>query len=481
MTVRERAALWSRPLLFLGRNSITFLGAVLVTGSGVTMVGFWGLEVLQLRPVQPYAGIILFLILPAVFVVGLLLMPIGILWHRHRLRVNGELPDSFPAWDIRQPMLRRGAAFLAGATLLNVAILSTASYKGVEHMESAQFCGTSCHVMEPEYTAYVGAPHSRVACAECHVGSGASWFVRSKLSGTRQLVALARNTYSRPIPSPVKDLRPASETCAHCHWPQKLHGDKIVVRSKYQDDENNTRTVTVLALKIGGGSSPGGHGIHGRHLGAGERISYVATDDRRQEIPRVTYVDAAGKTVEYVSSEIKVTPEQLARAEDRNMDCVDCHNRPAHAFELPERAVDAAMSEGTISPTLPFVKKKAVELLRAEYPDREQAARSIPEGLAEFYKRTYPDVYARRRDLVETAGQRIAGIYHRNVFPAMKVGWGTYPNNIGHEDSPGCFRCHDESHKSADGRTITQDCTTCHTVLAMEEPNPKILTDLGIE
>jgi len=482
MTVRERAASWSRPLLFLSRNPITLLGAALTTGSGLTMVGFWALEVLQLRPVQPYSGIILFLILPAVFVVGLLLMPIGILWQRRRLRAKGELPDSFPAWDFRQPTLRRGLALLAGATLLNVAILSTASYKGVEHMESAQFCGASCHtVMEPEYTAYVDSPHSRVSCAECHIGTGASWFVRSKLSGTRQVLAVARGSYSRPIPSPVKDLRPARETCEQCHWPQKFHGDKLVVRYKYQSDENNTRTVTVLALKIGGSGPQGGLGIHGRHLSAGERISYVATDDRRQVIPRVTYVDDAGAKVEYVSSDVKTTPEQLAAAEHRGMDCVDCHNRPTHAFEMPERAVDKAMSEGAVSPTLPFVKKEAVALLRAEYTDRDQAARSIAAQLTEFYKAKYPEVYAKHRAQVETAGQRIAGIYLRNVFPAMKVTWGTHPNNIGHEDFLGCFRCHDDNHKSADGQAITQDCSACHTILAMDESNPKVLSDLGLE
>lgn len=482
MTLRERAALWLRPLLFLGCNPITLIGAVLATGSGVTMVGFWALEVLQLRPVQPYAGIILFLILPGIFVLGLALMPIGALWRRRRLRAKGELPESFPAFDFRQPMLQRGAILVAGATLLNVAILSTASYKGVEHMDSAQFCGTACHtVMEPEYTTYVDSPHSRVACAECHIGSGASWFVRSKLSGTRQVLAVAMNSYSRPITSPVKHLRPARETCEQCHWPQKFHGDKFLVRDKYQADESNTRTVTVLVLKVGGGNAQGRLGIHGRHLGGAERISYVATDDRRQVIPRVTYVDDTGARVEYVSSDVKTTPEQLAGAERREMDCVDCHNRPTHAFEMPERAVDKAMSEGAVSPALPFVKREAVALLKAEYSDRDEAARRITAQLSGFYKTNYREVYGEHRALVEAAGQRIAGIYLRNVFPAMKVSWGTHPNNIGHEDFLGCFRCHDDNHKSADGRTITQDCSACHTILAMDESNPKVLGELGLE
>ena len=471
-----------RLLLFLGHNWITGLGAVLTTGAGVTMVGFWILEILQLRPVQPYAGIILFMVLPIVFVAGLALMPIGALWHRRRLRARGELPQAYPRIDLHDPALRHGAALVGVATAVNVVILSTASYKSVEHMDSVQFCGATCHtVMAPEYTTYLGSPHSRVACVECHIGEGASWFVRSKLSGTRQVFAVTFHTYSRPIPSPVKHLRPARETCEQCHWPQKFHGDKFLVRTKYQSDEANTKLTTVLVLKVGGRTWQGSVGIHGRHLTDKQRISYTAIDGKRQVIQRVTYLDDAGRTVEFVSTEVKATPEQLAAGEQRNMDCMDCHNRPTHVFELPDRAVDRAMFAGEISPDLPFVKKKSVELLKAEYPDQATAAAKIAAGLVDFYKGSYPETYANHRALVETAAQGLVAIYRRNVFPDMKVAWGTYPNNIGHEDFLGCFRCHDDNHKSADGRTITQDCSACHNVLAMEESNPKILAELGIE
>jgi hypothetical protein len=349
-------------------------------------------------------------------------------------------------------------------------------------MDSTQFCGLTCHtVMAPEYTAHIDSPHSRVACVECHIGPGAPWFVRSKLSGTRQLLAVAFHTYSRPIPTPVRQLRPARETCEQCHWAQKFHGDKFVVRTRYADDEKNTPSTTVLVLKIGGKGSRGATGIHGRHLDTTDRISYLATDEHRQVIPRVTYVGDDGKAVEYVSTEVKATPDLLARAEHRKMDCVDCHNRPTHAFELPERAVDRALSEGGISLQLPFVKKKAVELLRAEYLDQSMAQQRIATGLTEFYRSRYPETYINHRDLVESAAHAVEAIYRRNAFPEMKVTWGTYPNNLGHEDFPGCFRCHDDSHRAADGRTITQDCTACHTILAQDESNPKILSNLGIQ
>jgi hypothetical protein len=305
--------------------------------------------------------------------------------------------------------------------------------------------------------------------------------VRSKLSGVRQVFAVAFNTYSRPIPSPVKELRPARETCEECHWPQKFHGDKFLVRTKFKDDEANTAMTSVLVLKIGGRTWQGAVGIHGRHLDRVERIGYVATDDKRQVIARVTYLDDSGQTIVFDSSDVKVTPEQLARGEHRRMDCMDCHNRPTHAFQLPERAVDDAMAGGQISPQLPWVKKQAVELLRADYADRESARRKIADTLPAFYRDRYPEVYRNQRVQIEAAVQQIQAIYTRNVFPQMKVGWGTYPNNLGHEDFLGCFRCHGGSHASNDGRSITNDCSACHTLLAVEETNPKVLSDLGLK
>jgi hypothetical protein len=309
-----------------------------------------------------------------------------------------------------------------------------------------------------------------------------AWMSCENCSGTRQVFAVTFHTYSRPIPSPVKELRPARETCEQCHWPQRFAGDKFLVRTKYADDEKNTPLTTVLVLKIGGRTWQGSVGIHGRHLPAsgGERISYVSIDGPRQVIPRVRYVDDSGQMIEYVSAEVKTTPEQLARGERREMDCMDCHNRPTHAFEMPERAVNQALSEGRISPELPYVKKKAVELLRANYPDRATASERIAAALTDFYRSSYPEVYRSHRALVEAAGAQIQAIYLRNVFPSMRVGWGTYPNNIGHEDFLGCFRCHDGSHTSADGRAITNDCSACHNILAMEESKPKVLAELGL-
>jgi len=473
---------WARLIYYLSQNTLSLIGVVLTTSSAVTLVGFWIYDFMLPGPPHPYVGILLFLILPGVFLLGLMLIPAGILARRQKLRAAGELPSIYPAIDLRMPMVRNGLLFLGVATFLNIMIFGFASYQGVSYMDTTTFCGQTCHtVMAPEFSAYQNSPHSRVECVQCHIGPGAGWFVRSKLSGLRQVFAVTFKTYSRPIPSPVKYLRPARETCEQCHWPQRFTGDKFLTKTNYKDDEKNTAMTTAVLLKVGGRTWQGSVGIHGRHLDAGSRIRYISIDEQRQVIPVVYYTDDKGKTVEFVSTDIKSTKEQLAKGENRAMDCIDCHNRPTHAFELPESAVDSRMSTGLISPDLPYIRKKAVELLKADYPDRETAKSRIAEGVTSYYRTTFPEVYNTKRALVEQAADNVAGIYMRNVFPEMKVGWGVHPNNIGHNDFPGCFRCHDGSHTSADGQTITNDCSACHNLLAVQEENPKVLTDLGMK
>jgi len=480
--VRRPASGWLRPLVFLSQNPISQIGVVMTTSAAFTLIAFWVYLIVQAKPIHPYLSILFFLVLPVFFILGLILIPLGALLRRRKLSGRGELPAEYPKVDFRSRTLRRALVFIVVMTLVNFAILGAATYKGVEYMDSAQFCGQTCHtVMEPEYTAYLNSPHSRLSCVECHIGPGAPWFVKAKISGLRQVVAVSMKTYETPIPSPVHDLRPARDTCEHCHWPQKFTGDKFLVRTKYADDEKNTPSTSVLLLKIGGRTAEGLLGIHGRHLNDKERIEYVSIDGRRQVIPRVWYVGDDGKTIEYVSTEVKATPEQIAAGERRKMDCMDCHNRPTHAFEMPESAVDKAITDGRISRDLPFVKREAVAALKTTYPNRETASRQIPEKIAGFYKEKYPDAYRDHRAAVESSGTAIQAIYMRNIFPEMKVTWGVHPNNIGHEDFLGCFRCHDGNHKSADGKVIGNDCDTCHQVLAMEEEQPKILADLGLK
>ncbi|HXC48916.1 MAG TPA: NapC/NirT family cytochrome c [Candidatus Sulfotelmatobacter sp.] len=473
---------WVRLIYYFSQNTISFIGVALTTSTAITLIGFWIYDFMLPGPPHPYIGLLIFLTLPAIFILGLLLIPAGIYLRRRKLQNAGELPRVYPEIDLKAPMVQNGFLFIAVATMLNLIIFSFASYRGVSYMDSPNFCGQTCHtVMAPEYSAYQNSPHSHVECVECHIGPGAGWFVRSKLSGLRQVFAVTFKTYSRPIPAPVKYLRPARETCEQCHWPQRFFGDKFIIRTNYKDDEKNTLMTTALVMKIGGPASAGSVGIHGRHLDNGSRIHYISTDEHRQVIPVVYYTDDKGKTVEFVSTDIKVTKQQLEKGEQRAMDCIDCHNRPAHAFELPENAVDLRMSRGLLSPELPFIRKKAVELLKVNYPDRETAQKQIVEGISSYYKTTYPEIYNGKRALVEQSADNVARIYLRNIFPEMKVTWGVHPNNLGHNDFPGCFRCHDGSHTSADGQTISNDCNACHNLLAVQEENPKILTNLGLQ
>src|SRR5215472_6650271 len=463
------------PLAYLASNVISLIGVILVTTAGIlwllALPSYWRGETST-----PYIGILLFLVLPGVFVLGLALIPLGIALDTWKRRKAGDFGPFVP----RGGELRRLGIFVALTTAANLMMGSQFSYRAVTYMDTDTFCGKACHkVMDPEFTAYSHSPHARVSCTECHIGPGASFFVKSKLSGVGQLFAVAFHTYPQPIPTPVQALRPARETCEHCHWPEQFNGNKFFVHTEYAPDEHNESSTAVALVQIGGRNFQGSIGIHGAHVDGAE-MEYIATDQHRQVIPQVTYTDPNGKVTVFNSADAKVSPEELARGEHRKMDGMDCHNRPTHIFQVPERALDLAMTLGSISPKLPFIKKEALAALRRNYPDRDTATHEIAASIENFYRTSYPQTYAADSALIKTAINTVQSLYEQNIFPEMKITWGTYPNNLGHTDFPGCFRCHDGNHNSADGRTISNDCATCHDLLAVSEKNPKILTDLGM-
>jgi nitrate/TMAO reductase-like tetraheme cytochrome c subunit len=424
------------------------------------------------RAGNPYVGIIAFLVLPFIFFVGLALIPIGIYLGKHRVRKGLESPELD-----RKTALRRLAWVFGVTTLFNFLVGTQLTYRAVTYMETPNFCGTSCHTMAPQFAAYQNSPHSRVDCVDCHVAPGAAGWVNSKAAGTRQLIETAFNTYQSPIPSALESNRlvPSRQTCENCHWPQKFGGVTLRVINKYAEDETNSRTQSVLLMMVGGGKVAG---IHDAHLGPGINIRFAVADPARQTIPWVEYRNSTiGVSKTFAVPDTKQPPETLPK---HDMQCVDCHNRPTHTFELPERAIDKAMERGEIPVTLPFIKKKGVEVLKINYNTREEASEKIPQSLVSFYRQNYSELYAKRSHDIDQAAQAIVTIYKRNVFPDLKVSWGTYPNNLGHMDTPGCFRCHDGSHAAADGKAITQDCSTCHELLATDEASPQILKTLGI-
>jgi len=462
-----------RPILMLlTSNWISLLGVALVTTGGFSWL-FTLPTQLRGHANNPYIGILVFILIPVIFVAGLVLIALGVLLARKRIEQGLQVvPD-------RQTYLRTLAIFLAATTAINVVIGTQGTYRAVEHMETVQFCGQSCHVMKPEFTAHQNSPHANVLCVDCHVGPGAAGWVESKKAGTRQFIDTVFHRVHYPIKSAMETNRlvPSRLTCEQCHWPEKFDSTKLRILYHFKDDAANTQTQTVLLMLTGGGDLGG---IHGKHMGPGIEIEYAASDAKRQTIPWVEYRNSKTGAVRTFLADGSNSKSMQALPRHQ-MQCVDCHNRPTHTFELPERAVDQAMGLGRISPTLPFVKRKAMELLNATYNSQQEAGRVIPASLTRFYQDNYPEVRTQRAGDIAAAGAEIAAIYNRNVFPDLKVTWGTYPNNLGHTDFPGCFRCHDGSHSTADQKaTIPQDCDTCHEALAVDESNPQILKTLGL-
>jgi formate-dependent nitrite reductase cytochrome c552 subunit len=407
-----------------------------------------------------------------VFFAGLILIPIGIVLGKRRVDLRLDaVPDRQAAW-------RRAGIFFGVMTVVNLVIGSQLTYRSVEHMETVQFCGQTCHVMKPEFMAHLVAPHQEVSCPACHIAPGATGWFQAKMAGTKQLAAVTFNTFPRPIESALESNRLVSSaaTCEQCHARELFIGPRLRIKTNYKADEPNTRAETVLVLQIGGGQRGG---IHGAHMGPGVQIRYTAQDKKRQTLPWVEYRNTnTGVTRTYLAAGAK--PEVASALPIFEMQCVDCHNRAAHSFEAPERAVDAALATGKVAADLPFIEKTGVELLKAVYGSEEEAGQKIPSGLASFYQQKYPNIAGKRVSDIQTAGKELLAIYQRNVFPDLKVTWGTYPNNLGHADDPGCFRCHDDSHADSGKKTITQDCNACHQLLAVEEKSPDILKTLGI-
>ncbi len=464
-----------RPFVFLAHNPISLTGIGLTTASALTLIGFWVVDVFgHGGSANPYVGIIFDLCLPTLFVLGLLLIPIGIWWKKRSLKAMGQLPTEYPAVDFRKPVFRQSLGFIFLATAINFVIVGTASYRGVAQMDKASFCGESCHVMAPEWTAYHVSSHANVACTECHIASGMSGYVSAKLNGARQLVHLVSGNYPRPIMAEGK-VPAAASTCLHCHNPDEFIGDKLVVKTSFGDDENNSVTHSLVLVHVGGKDVAGRlSGIHGAHLG---HIEFISTDNANQTIPWVARENDDGSVSEFVSADTKV-PEGGRK---HLMDCIDCHNRPAHSFDTPANALNEAMASRRLGTVLPFLHKEGLALIKAEYASQTDAESKITAGLESFYRSQYPDAWNQKKPQIEEAGKVLSTIYSENVFPFMKVTWGTHPNNLGHNDYPGCFRCHDGNHNTKDGKSIGNDCSICHNLVAVDEANPKQLADLGFQ
>ena len=459
------------PSLF--RNYISFVGAAIASASLVSVVLLFLVEITS-KQENPYLGILTYIVFPSVLIFGLVVVFLGrIIERRRRHKASPTEIAAYPKLDLNDPRARR--AFFAFLTITFLFICASAfgSYKAYEFSESDNFCGEACHsVMKPEYVAYKAGAHARVGCVHCHVGPGAGWYVRSKLSGAYQLYSVSFNKYPRPITTPVHNLRPAPETCEQCHWPEKFFGAQLKTFNHYAYNEKNTHRQTRMLLNVGGGSPSTGQvaGIHW-HMNIANTIDYISTDSQRQAIPWVRIKDRNGNVVEYHDRIRPLTKQQIDAAAKRRMDCVDCHNRPAHVYLPPDVALDQSFAAGRLDPSLPFLKREAAAALNKSYATEAEAVRSIAASLDGFYQTNYGQIYSQKNNAVKGAIDETQRIFKTYFFPEMKTNWATHPNNIGHLYSSGCFRCHDGEHVSDSGKVIRNDCDICHTVIYDSE-NP---------
>ncbi len=454
--------LWSNPL--------STFGTVLTTVSGFALVLLFGLDLSGLT-LNPYAGAFLLVGLPALFVLGLLLIPFGLWWSRRRgravpLRPLGEAVGELFA----TPAGRRKLLVVGALTVLNVLLIGGASQRALAWMSSPSFCGTACHgVMEPEWVTYHDAPHAQVACVDCHVGSGATFFVRSKIDGLRQVWRTLTDTYTRPVPAPVHSLRPSKDTCEQCHWSDRWHGDRAILRSHTDADQANTERVNVLVLKLGGKhpTKRAYEGIHW-HADPALEVRYEALDPQRTRVGTIT-VRRGGKVVK----EFRRPKAEGAAVETRTMDCIDCHNRPTHVFDAsPRHALDRGFASGLLPRDVPWLKELGEPVLAAVAGNREAAEGALRQALEQAYREKHAEAVPEAAAL-DRAARGLAAVWRHNVFPGRGVTWGTYPNHIGHQtDSPalhGCFRCHDDEHVTSDGQKLSGECEVCHETIAQDE------------
>ncbi len=457
----------------LARNPVSYLGALLALVGLGALCFVLGLQVLQVRP-NVYVGSLAFLVLPAMLVAGLLLIPAGMAWEARRRATAARRGKGIPPAlqiDLGNPRHVRGIFLFGLSTAVILGVLGASGYRAVEFMDSPGFCGDVCHrVMEPEYTAYKLSPHARVPCTTCHIGPGASWYVRSKLSGLRQVLAVTLDTYPRPIPAPIEDLRPARETCEDCHWRERTYGLRLRVYREYLPDEQNTMRIRALAFRVGTGSDE----PRGVHWHTAARLWYRAADEKRQTIGWVR-VEGPEGTREWTNPDLD--PDAELR-EARLMDCIDCHNRAGHEIPSPEQLIDEALTAGRLDQSLPYLKRESLRLLSARdpNPDARVLAEEWDDGwfdqLKDFYWRNYPEISETRQESIEQAISELKRISKLVIYPNVNTTWRTYPNNEGHlgpmRQEPGCFRCHGTLVSADTGERLTgaigeSGCLKCHS------------------
>lgn len=458
-------------------NWVSITGFLLAINSLIVIVLLF-IFALFSKESNSYMGLFIYIIVPAFLVLGLLLIPLGMVMKRKKMKGQASDVQKWPILDLNHKIQRTAVVRISIITLVLLVASSMGSYQAFHYTESVKFCGELCHkVMEPEYTAYKNSSHANVKCVDCHVGEGAGWYVKSKLSGLYQVYSVLFKKYATPIETPLHNLRPASETCERCHWPEKFYSQKLRNLRSYIADSGNTEWNTSLLMKIGPQYSAKGlsEGIHW-HINKNIKIEYIAGTSDRESIPWVKYTDLkTGKVKIFMDEENPIDKKAMDTLENRTMDCMDCHNRPSHKYLSAPNFIDNAMVAGLIPNDIPFIKMAAMEALKIPYNTKDTAHMEIKNVVTTYYKDEQPEAYDKNLARITKAILAIQGEYDKNVFPFMKVDATRYLDHIGHLESDGCFRCHSDRHKTATGETISRDCDLCHSFLA-QGPTGKITT-----
>ena len=439
-------------------NWISFTGVIIALGGVFSFLLLFAFDLVSSNS-NPYVGILAYVVAPGFFFLGAMLV-VGGGWRTYRrfIREHPEAPRSFKvAIDLSKVKGRRTLLYFAIGAATFLLLSAIGSYQTYHYTESVNFCGQTCHEpMHPQFEAYLHSPHAEVACTECHIGSGVEYYVKAKLNGVRQLYHTFKGDFHRPITMSAKDLRPADETCGDCHSSGRNAGIKEKFYTHFLADETNTFFGLRMRLNVGGAETPGAvaGGIHW-HMNLENKVEYIALGDDQEEIPWVRMTNADGEVTEFRGYGFE---DDIEGHTVYTMDCLDCHNRPAHQFATPINLVDTAMYAGRIDSSMPWVKSNVVETLTRNYATLDEALMEIAFSLG--------DTYA-EYDGVNKLIDEVAKIYESSFFPTMKADWRAYPDNSGHKDTAGCFRCHDGMHESNDGKTLSaSNCNSCHTILA---------------
>lgn len=447
---------WKTPLGLFGVGLTTICFTLLILGLFAHMTGL--IE-------NHYAAIVTFLVFPFGIICGLILIPVSFFVRRKRWFRN-SLSRGNLVIDFSKQIHRRAVILFLVLSVINLTIFSLVIYEAYHFTESDYFCGAICHtVMDPEYTAYQRSPHAKVGCVQCHIGSGAEWYVKAKLSGLRQVMAVIDGSYSTPIPAPVEHLRPARDTCEACHWPEKFHGKKLKQFVSFSNDNQDEPIIEEIALHIGGRNpyTDSFEGIHW-HVSKDVKVEYQALNEKRTSIGKVKVSKPNGITEEYDIDSSAAQEEEGAHW--RTMDCIDCHNRPTHVYEDLEVKIDEGLFSTKLNPEIPGIREDAFTVMQSEYGSREEAQEQLIENLMSLQAvRNGPDFVTANDKSIIASGNYLLNAYLGNVWPKMKVTWGTYKGHNGHryeDEGYGCFRCHDDFHETSFGKTISQDCSLCH-------------------